>query len=201
MIGGLLAATGVLALLTVVPGPDMAVVTRTALTAGRPAATRAAAGIVTGLAVWGVLTVAGLAAVLAASAGAYTVVRLVGAAYLVVLGIQTLRRRGHRHDGTATTAAVASGSPFRTGLVSNLLNPKIAVFYTAALPQLVPDGAPEAPTLAALVAIHVVLSLAWLHVYAGLVALLDRGRVRRWLDTVTGTVLVGLGLRLALDDR
>ncbi|MFE8030612.1 LysE family transporter, partial [Streptomyces sp. NPDC057409] len=88
----LLAATGVLALLTMVPGPDMAIVTRRAVAVGRRDGLLTVGGVASGLLVWGVLAVAGLAAVLAASAAAYTVVKLVGAAYLVVLGARALWR-------------------------------------------------------------------------------------------------------------
>lgn len=151
-----------LALLTVLPGPDMAVVTRVALAHGRAGAVRAGLGIVSGLLVWGLLTVAGLAALLAASATAYTVVRLAGAAYLVWLGVQALRSSctGALIDpaqvhGPGTTSATA----YRTGLLSNLLNRKIAVFYTGLLPNLVPSGAPHTITLVALVLVHAVLSL------------------------------------------
>lgn len=197
-----------LALLTVLPGPDMAVVTRVALADGRAGAVRAVLGIVSGLLVWGLLTVAGLAALLAASATAYTVVLLAGAAYLVWLGVQALRasRSGApTHPAQASVPATASGTAYRTGLLSNLLNPKIAVFYTGLLPNLVPPGAPHTITLVALVLVHAVLSLGWLALYAATLmraaGTLQRPSVRRTFDRVTGVVLVGFGLRLATAGR
>jgi threonine/homoserine/homoserine lactone efflux protein len=203
VVSSLVAAVLVLALLTVVPGPDVAVVTRAALASGRSAAARATLGIVTGCLVWGALTVAGLAAILAASATAYTVVKFVGAGYLVFLGLQTLwrTRRGSAAPAAVAESGVSRGRPFRNGLWTNLLNPKIAVFYTGLLPQLVPAGAPVTPTLLALVGVHAVLGLVWLNLYAALLhgarGTLSRPRVRLVIDRVTGTVLVGFGLRVA----
>lgn len=198
-----LAAVLALAVLTMLPGPDVAVVTRAVLARSPGAAARTTFGIACGLLIWGVLTVLGLAALLAASATAYTVVKFAGAAYLIWLGIQALRQSRHGTDErTAGTDAGAKARPFRTGLLSNVLNPKIAVFYTSLLPQLVPAGAPHVPSLAALVLAHVALSIAWLLTYASLVGrvatTLQRPKVRRALDRVTGAVLVGFGVRVAL---
>ena len=198
----LLAAVLVLALLTVVPGPDVAVVTRVALGSGRLAAARTAAGVAAGCLVWGVLTAAGLAAILAASAHAYAVVKLVGAAYLVFLGVQALWRS---RRGTASAASESAprgeGRPFVTGLLTNLLNPKIAVFYTGLLPQLVPAGAPVGITLLGLVVVHAVLGLVWLNAYAALLhgvrGTPTRPRVRRAMERVTGAVLIGFGVQVA----
>lgn len=191
-----------LAILTVLPGPDVAVVTRVALAYGRAAAFRTTLGIVCGLLVWGTLTVAGLAAVLAASAAAYAVVRVAGAAYLVVLGLTTLWRSRRRPSGEEVAVPV-SRHAWRTGFVSNVLNPKIGVFYTAVLPTLVPDGAPHTATLVSLVLAHAAMGVVWL---ALLAALLDRAarvvrqpRVRQAMERVTGVVLVAFGLRVAVE--
>lgn len=193
----LLAAVAALALLTVLPGPDVAVVTRVALAGGRADAARTALGVASGLLVWGLLTAAGLAALLAASSAAYTAVKLCGAAYLVWLGLRTLWRGGDVDDEAPVTARGA----WRTGFTTNVLNPKIAVFYTGVLPGLVPRGAPHAATLLGLVVVHVALSLGWLAVVGAAVdrvsAALRRPRVRRALDRVTGLVLVGFGVRVA----
>jgi len=195
-----IAAIGVLALLTILPGPDMAVITKVAIADGRAAASRAALGIVTGLAAWGVLTALGLAAIQAASAEAYALVKVAGAAYLVVLGVQTVLRRRNADD---TAGVRVTRDSFRTGLTSNLLNPKIAVFYTSLLPQLVPEGAPETPTIALLVAIHIAMGVGWLNLYALVLqsvrTVLQRPAVRRTLDVVTGTILVAFGVRVATE--
>ncbi|MER7520706.1 LysE family translocator [Streptomyces sp. NPDC126499] len=204
MVYELLAAAGVLALLTMVPGPDMAVVTRRAVAAGRSDGLRTVAGITTGLLVWGVLSVAGLAAVLAASATAYTVVKLAGAAYLVLLGAQALlaARRG-RHDRAAARVDIPppSGHPWRTGLVGNLLNPKIAVFYTGLLPTLAPHGLSPHTGMSLLVLVHAALTVGWLGGYVLLLAraraFFARAAVRRAMERITGVVLIGFGVRVA----
>ncbi|MGN9847324.1 LysE family translocator [Nonomuraea sp. H19] len=205
MVQSLLAAVAVLAMLTVVPGPDMAVVSSSALSGGRRAATQTAAGVVTGLLVWGMLAVAGLAVVLAASTQAYTVVRIAGAVYLVLLGLQAWwrSREGTVERSERVRSLLAVG--WRAGLVTNLLNPKIAAFYSSLLPQLIPADAPATATMAGLVFAHGVLSLAWLNAYALLVdrfrPVLNRPRIRRLLERVTGTMLIGFGLRLAMEGR
>ncbi|MGR3936788.1 LysE family translocator [Streptomyces sp. BRA346] len=194
------AAAGVLAVLTVVPGPDMAVVTKRAVSCGWRDGLRTAAGITTGLLVWGVLTLVGLAAVLAASAVAYTVVKLAGAAYLVVLGVQSLlrSRRGH---ATGAPAAAPAGNAWRTGLVSNVFNPKIAVFYTGLLPTLAPAGLSPHLGMAILVLLHASITAVYLAGYVMLLAkargFFERPAVQRVLDRVTGVVLIGFGVKVA----
>lgn len=195
----LLAAVAVLGLLTIAPGPDMAVVTRRSLVGGRADAVRAAFGVVCGLLLWGSLAVLGLTALLAASPRAYLIVKVAGVGYLMVLGVQALR--GNDHSRTAIAAPVR-GRPFATGLATNMLNPKIAVFYTALLPTLAPHSW-GALGLALLVLIHAGLTLSWLIGYA---SVLDRARaffqrpwVRRTLDRFTGVVLVAFAIRLATE--
>ncbi|NXY97551.1 LysE family translocator [Streptomyces sp. BR123] len=213
MLTQLLTATGVLALLTLVPGPDMAIVTRRAVARGRADGLRTVAGITAGLLLWGVLTVAGLAALLAASAEVYLVVKLAGAAYLCFLGVQSLRRPGaapaseaptdsDAREGTdSTDSRSAAADAWRTGLVSNALNPKIAVFYTGLLPALAPSGLRPAAGMALLVLLHVLLTVAWLSTYVYVLSrarrFFGRPRVRRALDRVTGVVLIGFGIRVA----
>ncbi|GLX20720.1 LysE family translocator [Streptomyces lavendulae] len=208
MLTQLAAATGVLALLTLVPGPDMAIVTRRAVSRGRADGLRTVGGIAVGLLLWGALTAAGLAALLAASAEVFLVVKLAGAAYLCLLGAQALRRpgAGTALDGTAGDAADRpapgrGGSAWRTGLVANALNPKIAVFYTGLLPTLAPPGLRPAAGMALLVLVHVLLTLAWLSTYVYVLSrarrFFTRPRVRRTMDRVTGVVLIGFGVRVA----
>ncbi|WNF00607.1 LysE family translocator [Streptomyces luomodiensis] len=216
------AAIGVLGLLTVVPGPDMAVVTRRAIEAGRADALRTVGGIATGLLVWGALTVAGLAAVLAASPAAYLAVKLLGAGYLVFLGVRALwhNRRAATAPaetgtgtgtetgaetgtgtGTETGTRATAGSPWRTGLISNVLNPKIAVSYTGLLPTLAPPRLPAAWAMTLLVLLHAGLTLAWLSGYVLLLSkagpVLRTPRVHRALGWTTGVVLIGFGLAVA----
>lgn len=197
----LLLAVGALALLTLVPGPDFAVTVRWAIVA--PAhGMRAAAGVVVGLAAWGALTVVGLTALLAASPLAYAVLRYAGAAYLVVLAARLIWRSFRPYPATAPSTALRSPAFFQ-GLLTDLLNPKVAVFYVTALPALVPQEIPHAAALALLVAIHLVLAAVWLTICVRAIArgrrVLVRPRVRAWLDRVTAAVYVGFAVRLAAD--
>lgn len=180
----------------------MAIVTRVALAHGRMSAFQTALGIAAGLLVWGLLTAVGLAALLAASAEAYNVVRWAGAFYLLWLGAQALWHSfRNKYAQEASSIPPVTKRPWLAGFVNNLLNPKIAVFYTSLLPQLVPAGAPHTFTLFVLVIVHAVLSVAWLTFYGSAIVrmshILQRPRIRRMLDRITGVVLVGFGLRIA----
>jgi threonine/homoserine/homoserine lactone efflux protein len=189
----------VAALLTITPGPDMAIVTRSALDQGWRAAVRTTLGINLGVLVWAVAASVGLAALLAASALAFTVLKIAGAVYLIYLGITALRARPPEAPRTGGTRA------FRRGLVANLLNPKIGVFYTTLLPQFVDRHHSVVAQSVSLALAHDLMGLIWLPFYAWLVvrtgALLRRPGIRKGLDRLTGTVLIGLGIRLALERR
>jgi threonine/homoserine/homoserine lactone efflux protein len=192
--------SGLAALLTITPGVDMALVARSALARGRRAALCTTGGIVSGLLVWGAASAAGVAALLAASATAYDVLRLVGGAYLVWLGVRALLGAGDRPlDGR--DAGRRARSSYLTGLASNLANPKIVVFYSTVMPGFIPAGADVLAWSLVLAGIHAAMGLVWLSAYAWALhrarGLLERHRVRRALDRATGAVLVALGLRLA----
>jgi threonine/homoserine/homoserine lactone efflux protein len=200
----LAAFLGVSAVVIVTPGQDTALTIRNTLRGGRSGGVWTAAGVVTGQLAWAVATSAGLAAVLLASQPAFTALKLVGAAYLVYLGaealVSALRARGS-HRQVAPSAAPRSGTAYRQGVLSNLGNPKMAVFFTSLLPQFV--SAPEASfwTLLPLGVVFGAMTFVWLSAYAVVVAgahrILSRSRVRRLLDLVTGVVLVAFGLHLA----
>jgi RhtB (resistance to homoserine/threonine) family protein len=196
---------GIVALLTITPGADMAMVARSVFTGGRRDAFATTLGISAGCLVWAFASAVGVAAVLAASRTAYDALRLVGAAYLVWLGVQSLlaARRGAPQAPEALGPRRAS--PFRQGLLTNLFNPKIAVFYSTFLPQFIAPGDPALALSLALAGVHIALGVAWLSLYALLldraVAAFKGSRLRRTLDAVTGTVLVGLGLHLAAERR
>jgi threonine/homoserine/homoserine lactone efflux protein len=183
--------------LTITPGIDMALVTQNAIRGGLGEALRTSAGVLTGVFVWALAAAAGVAAVLASSATAYTAVKLAGAAYLIYLGLKAL-------FGGHTKVSTRGGTPFRQGLVSNLLNPKIAVFYSSVIPQFVVAGDPVyLPAL--LAGIHLATGIIWLPTYAWLVTrvggVLQRPAVARAVARLTGAVLVGLGVRLAFERR
>jgi len=186
----------------VTPGVDMALVTRNALLYGRRAAVLTALGINVGIFFWVMAAALGLAAVVAASAAAFTAIKFAGALYLIYLGLQALRARAH--DGLSVRGAPTGRSAFRQGIVSNLLNPKIAVFFTSLLPQFVGSD-PAAGHLLLLGLLFNVMGVVWLLAYATAAArgrsVLARPRIRRWLDRVSGVVLIGLGTRLAFERR
>ena len=176
----------------------MALVLRNSLRWGRPAAFRTILGIGVGLLGWATATALGVAAVLAASATVFTVLKIAGGVYLVYLGIQTLRalRRGEE----PMRAETRRGSPFRQGLVTNLLNPKLAVFFTTLLPQFISEGDPVIAKSILLAVVFVTIGMTWLVVYAHLFDVVARsGRFRRAVEAVSGAVLVALGARLAID--
>jgi RhtB (resistance to homoserine/threonine) family protein len=200
---------GVAALVLVSPGPDTALVTKNALIHGRRSAVATSFGVAAGLLVWTLASALGVAAVVHASAPAFTTLKLVGAAYLVWLGIQALRAARLGSEGNATGAAGAHQAGarrgFRQGLISNLANPKIAVFFTSLVPQFAGSG--HGVLLASLVlgALFALMTVTWLSGYALLAAkaggLLTHPRVKAALDRITGCVLIGLGVRLASEHR
>jgi RhtB (resistance to homoserine/threonine) family protein len=204
------AFVGIAALVIVAPGPDTVLVTKNALIHGRRAALGTSLGVNTGLLIWTVAAALGLAAVVRESAVAFTVLKLVGAVYLVWLGLQALRA-ARRHavseplHATRQSPRVGALLGFRQGLLSNLANPKIAVFFTGLLPQFVSAREPILEPFLLLGGLFVLMTVVWLSGYALLAvrasALLGRPRVRATLDRVTGVVLVGLGVRLALERR
>jgi threonine/homoserine/homoserine lactone efflux protein len=179
------------------PGPDTALTIRNTLLGGRANGLRTAQGVAAGQALWTLAASAGIAALVAASQPVFAGVRIAGAAYLVWLGLEALaaawRGRGHEERPRGSAAG------FRQGLLSNLANPKMAVFFTSLLPQF-GTGFGE---LLALGLVFSTMTLTWLSAYALAVArtkrLLVRGRVRRTLDAVTGLALVAFGARLAVE--
>jgi RhtB (resistance to homoserine/threonine) family protein len=204
------AFVGIAALVIVAPGPDTVVVTKNALLYGRRAALATSLGVNTGLLIWTLAAALGVAAVVRESAVAFTVLKLVGAVYLVWLGFQALRaaRRHAAPDALHTTGQnprVGALLGYRQGLLSNLGNPKIAVFFTGLLPQFVSPGKPVLEPFLLLGGLFVLMTVVWLCGYALVAArasaLLGRPRVRAALDRVTGVVLVGLGVRLAFERR
>ena len=189
MLAFLLLATVVI----VTPGPDTALTVRNTLTRGRGDGVLTALGVACGQAIWTIAMSAGVAAIVAASHPLFVGIRIVGASYLVYLGLQTLLG----HETVLLRPARTHG--YRQGLLSNLGNPKMAIFFTSLLPQF----ASGFLGLLALGLVFCAMTLAWLSFYAIAVnrlrAFFTRGRVRRVVDAVTGAVLVAFGLRLAAE--
>lgn len=193
-------------LLIVTPGPDTALVTRNALRAGARGASLTAVGVSAGILTWGAASAAGLAALLAASTGAFAVVRVAGAVLLGILGLRSLLAA--LRDGSAGPRSPAPGRPHAAsalaqGFLGNLLNPKAGAIFLSVVPQFVRPG-DSAARLVAMVALFALMVCAWLHLYGWLVArahLRFGNRLRRALDGVTGAALIGLGARLATQVR
>lgn len=201
----LVAFTLAATLLTITPGLDTALVLRTAAVEGPRRAAAAAVGVGLGCLTWGLAVAVGLGLLLAASQTAYLALKWAGAAYLIYLGARMLLRPrrafalGEARDRRAVSPLGWAGR----GLLTNLLNPKVGVFYVSFLPQFVPAHVAAGPFIALLALIHVALGLAWA---AGLIAAtrplaraLRKPAVVAWLDRVTGGVFIGFGLKLALD--
>ena len=191
-------------ILTITPGVDTAMVLRSAAAEGGRSAVFAGAGILLGCLIWGAAVSLGFGALLRVSELAYTVVKWAGAAYLVWLGAQMLfkPRRSLGEPGAAPPRATVA---FRRGLLTNLLNPKIGVFYVTFLPQFVPSSVSEGADVAGftffLVGVHMALTVVW---FAGLILataplgrILRRPAVVRTMDRAVGAVFIGFGLKLA----
>jgi threonine/homoserine/homoserine lactone efflux protein len=190
--------------LVMLPGPDTLLVLRSIVVRGRRTAVATAAGVTSGLVIWVGAAALGLSALLRASHVGYTVLRVAGAAYLVTLGVQALRARAIHddHDGVRKGHGVL-GVGYRAGLVTNLLNPKIGVFFVTFLPGFVPAGEPVAATSLLLGAVFVAEGVTYFAVLLVLAdrvgGLLRRPTVRRRLERLTGVVLLGFGVRLITD--
>lgn len=203
--GSIVAFLGIAALLTILPGADMALVARVTLLDGKRAAFFTSLGICAGLPVHATASALGLSLILATSAEAFTVVKFAGAAYLTYLGIRTIRDslRPVLEPAVAAGRAPSARAAFAQGWLSNILNPKVALFYLTFLPQFISPGDNVLAKSLLLAGIHAALGLIWLPLYAYAIdrlGALIRG-ARRWLERVSGTALIGLGVRLALERR
>lgn len=221
MTGALLTFALASSLLVVMPGPDSLLVLRSIVVGGRRAACSTAAGVLTGVGLWVAAAVLGLSALLRASQLGYTALRVVGAVYLVTLGVQALRSLPRPQDQTlGPTTGVATGPAggagrrprsrrgwlgvgFRAGLVTNLLNPKVGVFFVTFLPGFVPAGAPVGETLLLFGAVFVAEGALYFAVLVLLAervsSALRRTSIRRRIDRITGVALIAFGLRLAVE--
>jgi threonine/homoserine/homoserine lactone efflux protein len=225
----LVAFVGVAALLTILPGADMALVTRNVLALGRRRTMLTILGIGAGCLIHATASALGISAILATSATAYNVVKTVGAAYLVWLGVQSIRgssaawqlgssaarqlgssavvggRVAERPSSRVAERPSSRAAAFTQGFLTNVLNPKVAIFYLTFLPQFIAPGEPVLTRSLMLASIHIVMGLIWLTAYAWFIdrlgAVLTRPAVKAWLERVTGGLLIALGARLAWERR
>ena len=208
MPGHLLAFVGVAALAITTPGPDTALIVRNTIAGGRAAGFANVGGVAVGLVFWSVATIVGLTALLLAFGALFEVVRVAGAAYLVFLGVQALRsaiRGGHGDPEAVRGRPVSPRAAFRQGLLSDLGNPKLGAFMTSLLPQFVTPGGSPALQLAVLCVVFSAMTIGWFAFYVVAISrgahIFARSRVRRSLDGITGAVMLGFGVRLALEHR
>ena len=206
-----LAFFSVSVIVIVTPGPDTAVTIRNTLIGGRSGGVLTALGIAGGQTIWAVATSIGIVTLLVASAPLFLTVKYAGAAYLAFLGAQSLREAVWpgvalaRDNRPRRKSRLTRPTAFRQGLVSDLGNPKMAIFFASLLPQFVPAGEAAFWVLLRLGAVFAVMTFAWLALYAAVVAragdILRRPSLRRGIEAVTGTVLIGLGLSIATERR
>lgn len=194
-------------LLTLTPGLDTALILRTAAVEGPKRAAFAALGINIGCLIWGAAVALGLGALLAASTLAFNILKWIGAAYLVWLGLNLLLKPRESFQLTAPAGLMTGGDLawMRRGFLTNLLNPKVGVFYVSFLPQFLPTGVQAAPFIFLLAVIHVLIGSCWsatlILATRPIAGVLQRAAVVRWLDRVTGGLFLAFGVRLALERR
>jgi threonine/homoserine/homoserine lactone efflux protein len=200
MLHTLLTFLPVAILLSLTPGVTTALVVRNAARGGRRQAFLTTSGNSVGVLAWACFAAVGIAAVVAASAAVFDAVKLAGAALLLLMGLRSLLGR---HDADAPTTSARSA--FREGLVTSLANPKLAAFFVALFPQFIPHGAAVLPRALEMAVMIVAVDLIWYSTLALLVARARRaftdGGWGRRIERLTGAVLIGLGIRLALERR
>ena len=199
-----IAFIGVAALLTILPGADMALVTRNVLAFGPRRTMGTIFGIAAGCIVHATASALGVSAILATSATAFYVLKTIGAAYLVWIGIQAIRN-STKPSAVLSAETPSRFGPFLQGFLTNILNPKVAVFYLTFLPQFISPGQPVFMRSLFLASLHVMMGIIWLTAYAHFVdrlgAVLTRPMVKAWLERITGGLLIALGARLAWERR
>jgi threonine/homoserine/homoserine lactone efflux protein len=204
MVFAVLAFVGAASLVILLPGPDTLVVLRSLLRQGPGVARRTALGVLTGLSIWAAGAVLGLSALLRASRTGYDALRIVGAVYLCLMGIQALRARGATSElDVAPRRRRVIGTGFVGGLMTDLLNPKVGVFFVTFLPAFVPSGEPVGAMTLLFGAIFVVETglyfLVFLRFAERIIGWMRRPALRKALDGGTGAVLIGFGVKLGLE--
>jgi threonine/homoserine/homoserine lactone efflux protein len=207
--GGYLAFLGISLIVIMTPGPDTALTVRNTLLGGARGGVFTAIGVAAGQVLWASAASAGVVGLLVASAPVFEALKLVGAAYLMVIGVQTLysafRPGSAAPSARGAARRIGPGRALRQGLVNDLANPKMAAFFASLFPQFVPEGSASFAALMMLGLVFSAMTLAWLVAYALAVAkagdLLRRSGIRRAIEGVTGAVLIAFGLRLASEHR
>lgn len=200
---------GVVIAIALLPGPDTAVVTKNALIHGRGAALGSAIGVNVGLTVWTVATALGVASLLKTSETIYTTLKLIGALYLIWIGARAIWDSRRATAGPGTVAApgrtIDGRRGFNQGVISNLANPKVAIFFTSLLPQFVSPSGSALIQMLLLGVAFIAINVTWMCSYAlaavRMSDVLSRARVKATIDRISGIVLIGVGIRLATERR
>lgn len=203
MIQSLLSFAVLAGLLTLVPGIDTTLVLRTAIARGSKEAFVTLCGIASGVLVWGVAAAVGISALLLMSETAFLIVKYAGAAYLVYMGIQLFRYSKHHSEAQVEVKPQSLTRSFFKGMTTNILNPKVGVFYMAVLPQFIWAGAPTWFAGIMLALVHVTEGMIWLSIiiYATSFArkFLSQPKTKMWIDRIAGSALIGFGIKTAFD--
>jgi threonine/homoserine/homoserine lactone efflux protein len=191
-------------IVTLTPGPGTATILRVAARDGRRAALSAILGNSAGVLTWGMLSALGVSSLILASQVAYDTLRIAGACVLIVIGLRSLLHRRHEDQDDAPSSVPHRPAGWRSGLITSVSNPKLAVFFVALFPQFLTRGAPVLPYALGMAAAVVALDIAW---FSALAFAVDRARtllkprIQSRIERFTGAVMVGLGLRLATESR
>lgn len=206
-----LAFTAIAALLTITPGADTMLVVRNVLSRGGKAGILSTFGICSGLFIHASLSALGLSIILVKSATAFQIVKYAGVIYLVFLGSQSLRRIFQiKEDQLSKIENEKKNEKFTSkkkslfeGFLTNILNPKVAIFYLAFLPQFISTGDPVFQKSVLLASIHAVEGIIWLCFISlslgRIKAIIRRPKTRKIIEGITGTVLIGFGLKLSME--
>jgi threonine/homoserine/homoserine lactone efflux protein len=190
-------------IVTLTPGPGTATILRVATRDGRRAALSAILGNSAGVLIWGMLSALGVSSLILASQVAYDTLRIAGACVLIVIGLRSLLQRRH-NDQQAQSTVPRRRAGWRSGLITSVSNPKLAVFFVALFPQFLTRGAPVLPYALGMAAVVVALDIVW---FSALAFAVDRARallkprIQSRIERFTGAVMVGLGVRLATESR
>ena len=190
----------------ITPGPDVVLAIRHSMSRGAAHGVAVALGAASGSLAWGVAAAVGLASVVQHAPTVYQVIKLAGGAYLICLGVHSIIRARSAALDSNTDRMPAQQShlaAFRVGLIADLLNPKMGAFYLALIPQFIPKGGDVFRWSMLFMAIELIIAIICLSGYAMLAQvagrLLKRPRVMAWLERGLGSILIGLGLRVALE--
>lgn len=200
-----LAFTAIAAVLALTPGADTMLVIKNTIRGGQSAGLITTLGILSGTLLHALISAVGLSVILAQSAFLFHLIQTAGAVYLIWLGGKVLRSIRTQALSVIISPGKAQQDSYWEGLITNVLNPKVAIFYIAFLPQFISAGDPVLAKSVLLACIHNALSLLWL---GGLAMAISSGRrwieqppVQVWLSGISGVILIGLGVRLMLGNR